>query len=109
MQEKAKTAYGYTETHEGPIYHLQLGSILCPVALVPSRRNHRGLPFPEKFNGQWVFILPGGRKITADGKPVEAVPSMRSNGITVSLSPRSAHGNQERQVDEDGLALQPRR
>lgn len=79
MLEKTRTALGYTETDSGPIQHLRIVGIFgiseviqAPVSLVPHNRNSRGLPYPEMFNGMWVFILPGGLKIRQDGKLVES-------------------------------------
>jgi hypothetical protein len=74
---KSRTAYGYTETNAGHVRHMTItgifgvkGPVLAPVALIPHSRNGKGYPSPERVNGMMVFVLPGGSKITEDGKPV---------------------------------------
>lgn len=75
--DKSRTAYGYTETDSGPIEHLEIVGIFgiretlhAPVVLIPHRRNFKGLPFPETSGCMLVYALPGGSKITQDGKIV---------------------------------------
>lgn len=75
--DKSRTAYGYTETDSGPIEHLKIvgvfglkGTLHAPVALIPHQRNFKGLPFPEIISCMLVYMLPGGVKMTEDGKIV---------------------------------------
>jgi len=77
MSEKSRTAFGYTETDAGPIQHLKIAGVFgiswviqAPVALIPHKRNWQGIPFPETKGNLYVFALPGGHKITQDGKIV---------------------------------------
>lgn len=75
--DKSRTAYGYTETDAGPISHLKIVGIFglkeilhAPVSLIPHLRNFKGLPYPETAGCLLVYVLPGGSKITQDGKIV---------------------------------------
>lgn len=67
--ELQRTARGYTETSEGAIKHLRIGTaagtIDAPVCIVPGLRGNKNEVVPHRDGEKLVYALPGGGTVTA--------------------------------------------